>query len=428
MSRVGFVVPPSGPYEVRFISDTGVRLGASGSVTVTGGEPPHRTLTLTPTKARPSDPLTFTVTGPTFGSGDRIEFVRVADGQVIEGPAVTGPATDPRSYPATAPNGKGQYHTRWMSGDGQHQVAGPDLNLGLRGVDTFTYHDTDAIGSVRLVTDAAGAVVEQHDYLPFGTEWPIPSSSGAIEHKVTFAGKERDGESGLDYSGARYYAANTGRFATADPVTLTDARLVDPQRFNRYAYARNGPVRFSDPSGLDVVLSGGDDEPNVLFEEVKKAVGKEATQYLRKNAFGVLSVTDMDRFKGVNAVAAALGTMIQDKNNVLTIKFAAAGTPVVTLEGQQYKLGPDFPANTAGGTFMTTLITRGPLGSLRADVMESREPSPNPLPLILAHEIGHVDAAWYRGVRNSNDNAVAMENSFRAREGLPRRSRHDPLH
>lgn len=134
----------------------------------------------------------------------------------------------------------------------------------------------------------------------------------------------------------------------------------------------------------------------------------------------------MDRFKRVNAVAAALGSMIQDKNHVLTIKFAAAGTPVTTFPGQQYKLGPDFPANTAGGEFMTTLITRGPLGSLPAGVMENQRDSGNILFLILAHEIGHVEAAWYRGVRNSNNDALEMENSVRTREGGPRRRLHDP--
>ncbi|MGC4081276.1 MAG: hypothetical protein QM736_03960 [Vicinamibacterales bacterium] len=397
--RVSFIMPPGGPYEVRFISSASVRLGVSGSITGVGGEQPHRTLTLTPTKARPGDPLTFTTSGPTFGLDDRIELVRVRDGQVIDGPFVSGAG----SYAMTAPGIKGNYHTRWGSGDGQ-EVTGPDLNLGLRGVDTFTYYDTDAIGSVRLVTDAAGAVVERHDYLPFGTEWPIPSTGGAIEHKMKFA--------------------NTGRFATADPLTLTDARMVDPQRFNRYAYSRNAPVRFTDPTGLDAVLSGGQEDVDTLFTGLKQAVGDEAAKYLRKNALGLISVTDADSFKRVNAVAAALGKIIEDRAHVLTFKFSAAGTPVA-FQGQQYRLEPDFPANTSGGTNMTTQVTRGPLGSLPADLMFNIEESPNSLPLILAHEVGHADALWYPGVLKSNDDALALENSFRARTGLPRRRYHD---
>ncbi len=38
-----------------------------------------------------------------------------------------------------------------------------------------------------------------------------------------------------------------GRFITADP---TVQRAFDPQDLNRYAYARNNPIRFTDPTGL----------------------------------------------------------------------------------------------------------------------------------------------------------------------------------
>lgn len=163
-----------------------------------------------------------------------------------------------------------------------------------------------------------------------------------------------------------------------------------------------------------------------LFTGLKQAVGDEAANYLRKNALGLISVTDADSFKRVSPVAAALGKIIEDRTHVLTFKFSPEGTPV-TFQKQQYRLGPAFPANTSGGTFKTTLITSGPLGSLLANVMENVEKSPNSLPLILAHEIGHVDAEWYRGVRNSNDDAVVMENSLRSRLGLPIRRLHDPI-
>jgi len=41
--------------------------------------------------------------------------------------------------------------------------------------------------------------------------------------------------------------ASVGRFTTVDPV---GGRLTDPQTLNRYAYARNNPLRFVDPTGL----------------------------------------------------------------------------------------------------------------------------------------------------------------------------------
>jgi RHS repeat-associated protein len=35
---------------------------------------------------------------------------------------------------------------------------------------------------------------------------------------LQFTGKERDGNTGLDYFGARYYSGVQGRFTSADPL------------------------------------------------------------------------------------------------------------------------------------------------------------------------------------------------------------------
>jgi RHS repeat-associated protein len=53
------------------------------------------------------------------------------------------------------------------------------------------------------------------------------------------------------YFGARYLRTGSGRLTTVDPV-MTSAHLTNPQTFNRYAYARNNPLRYVDPDGRDV--------------------------------------------------------------------------------------------------------------------------------------------------------------------------------
>jgi hypothetical protein len=51
---------------------------------------------------------------------------------------------------------------------------------------------------------------------------------------------------------ARYYASGQGRFASVDPVFFQREMLHDPQSFNLYAYARNSPQVYTDPSGLKI--------------------------------------------------------------------------------------------------------------------------------------------------------------------------------
>lgn len=125
------------------------------------------------------------------------------------------------------------------------------------GAEALVYYHVDRLGSVRAVTSSTGEVVEQHDYYAYGEECTtgvctanVGVGSGQSLH---FTGKERDRETGLDYFGARYYGSRIGRFTTVDPFLNTQANLVEPQRWNRYAYVTNNPLRFTDPDGRDRV-------------------------------------------------------------------------------------------------------------------------------------------------------------------------------
>lgn len=95
---------------------------------------------------------------------------------------------------------------------------------------------------------ADGTFVNPMDYKPFGQVL-----AGNTSDPYLFTGKERDGESGLDYFGARYYASNMGRWMSPDwrvniqPVPY--ASLDDPQSLNLYMYVRNNPLSGFDPDG-----------------------------------------------------------------------------------------------------------------------------------------------------------------------------------
>jgi RHS repeat-associated protein len=63
----------------------------------------------------------------------------------------------------------------------------------------------------------------------------------------------RLGETGLDYFGARYFSAAQGRFTSPDPVSGTVLHILNPQRWNMYAYAVNNPLAYTDPDGRDAI-------------------------------------------------------------------------------------------------------------------------------------------------------------------------------
>lgn len=55
-----------------------------------------------------------------------------------------------------------------------------------------------------------------------------------------------DGDTGLYYYNARYYEPGLARFVQADTIVPNAS---NPQSYNRYAYVRNSPINFNDPTG-----------------------------------------------------------------------------------------------------------------------------------------------------------------------------------
>jgi len=110
------------------------------------------------------------------------------------------------------------------------------------------YFFSDHLGSIGVVTDDLGqTILNESDYYPYGGERLI--SNTVPDQHYKFTGKERDSETGNDYFGARYYNSNMGRFLSADPVMIMRQKMLDPQQWNMYSYARNNPLGFKDENG-----------------------------------------------------------------------------------------------------------------------------------------------------------------------------------
>jgi RHS repeat-associated protein len=113
---------------------------------------------------------------------------------------------------------------------------------------------SDWLGTRRQQTDYAGNPCLNFTSLPYGdgltpiTVSCLSPSGDATEHH--FTGKERDTESGNDYFGARYYASTMGRWLSPDPGGISLKHLANPQKWNKYAYTINNPLRYFDPDGM----------------------------------------------------------------------------------------------------------------------------------------------------------------------------------
>ncbi len=111
---------------------------------------------------------------------------------------------------------------------------------------TRTYLHEDHLGSVVRVTDATAAIVDSIRYDPYGAV--VSRTPAGATTPIGFAHGELDAAIGLLYLQARYYHPVYGRFISPDPIVQD---VFDPSAWNAYAYCRNNPQSYIDPTGRD---------------------------------------------------------------------------------------------------------------------------------------------------------------------------------
>ena len=237
---------------------------------------------------------------------------------------------------------------------------------------TVHYYLSDHLNSTSMVISGTGAVEDESDYSPFGTEYVLVSS-GLNHYK--FTGKERDTESQLDYFGARYYSNVTGRFITPDPL-LNSGRPWDPQTWNRYGYAHNNPLSYVDPSGFyDWQANAGGSATD--DELKKKSEDKDVSRKDRNAAKNALKFRDKFRAALATATAAAAGTGDSGA-------LAAYGT-----EGDHNGVNVGSEPGHGGGTIVN--MNDSISVNIGTDVKSGNE-----MAVVVAHEGQHVEdgQAW----------------------------------
>jgi RHS repeat-associated protein len=222
-----------------------------------------------------------------------------------------------------------------------------------------------------------------------------------------FTSKERDNETGLDYSIHRYYSSTQGRFTSADPIPMTSQRPSDPQQLNLYAYVRGNPSVKVDPSGLDLNATGS--EAQRYVDDLEKATKLKLKLDSRT---GNVSIVSED--KKLSKEAQRIKTIIRDPNNTVRIEAIrdTAGTSQVT--GGRFEGGGrqtldyadiDKFGKQKGGTTPESLVIH--------ETTEAYEGLTNPQALTITNP--------FQQLKIAHKAAIEYENSYRRGHGLGER-------
>jgi RHS repeat-associated protein len=116
--------------------------------------------------------------------------------------------------------------------------------LGHREGDRWVHYVNDVNGIPEEIVDGAGRPVGKLARTPFGR---THLAAGSVSTPFRHPGQQEDAETGLHYNRYRYYDPDTGRFISADPLSINGA-------FNLYQFAPN-PIGWSDPMGWQHVMN-----------------------------------------------------------------------------------------------------------------------------------------------------------------------------
>jgi RHS repeat-associated protein len=114
--------------------------------------------------------------------------------------------------------------------------------IAMRSSAGLSYLYADKLGSTMVTT---GTVISDERYTPWGTARDM-SQQAAVPYRYT--GQREEAALGLYDYGARWYDPSIGRFIQADTIVPEPA---NPQNLNRYSYALNNPLKYTDPTGYD---------------------------------------------------------------------------------------------------------------------------------------------------------------------------------
>ena len=128
----------------------------------------------------------------------------------------------------------------------------------MSGITAFLHKDLE--NTTHMVTGPSGSLIQDQTFYPWGQSW----HSLGTWYQQQFAGLDYfDPASSVYFSLSRNYNPTPGRWMSPDPFNASVLHIVNPQRWNRYAYALNSPTTLIDPNGLSAIAVNFQDEVTV---------------------------------------------------------------------------------------------------------------------------------------------------------------------
>src|SRR5262249_42245370 len=116
------------------------------------------------------------------------------------------------------------------------QDAGVDAPLAELRSGTSAFYEADGLGSITSLSSATGTISGSYAYDTFGNAL----LTGSFVNPYRYTARDYDSETGLQYSRARYYDPQIGRFLSEDPIGFIGGGP------NFYQYVQNSLTRLRD--------------------------------------------------------------------------------------------------------------------------------------------------------------------------------------
>jgi RHS repeat-associated protein len=182
-----------------------------------------------------------------------------------------------------------------------------------------TYGLTDRLGSVRGLSDDAGALVGTASYEAFGS----PRAVSGAQSLFGFTGEPSDA-TGIIYLRARSLDPETGRMLSPDSVIPNASGT---QGYNLYAYAADNPTTWTDPTG-HLATPPTIQELVVHIARLVEEVGTEATALgLWATMVQLVRAHPLAAIIGIVLVAAFIWVLLELVSNDDLDRGSPAGEP-----------------------------------------------------------------------------------------------------